>query len=120
MRLITVFFNIDASLTFRSEDGVVINHHDVGRSIEHLLSGKEGVELTFFKPTFSSWRYEPSHLPGTSPDPRDALMIVTDEKDATIARLSAELALTREALDRYARLDPDGARAAIAKLSEGV
>ena len=41
------------------------------------------------------------------------------EKDATIARLSADLALTREALDRFAALDPDGARAALAKLSEG-
>ena len=38
---------------------------------------------------------------------------------ATIARLSADLALTREALDRCFALDPDGARAALAKLSEG-
>ena len=40
-------------------------------------------------------------------------------KDATIARLSADIALTREALDRCFALDPDGARAVLAKLSEG-
>jgi hypothetical protein len=38
------------------------------------------------------------------------------EKDATIARLSAELELTREALAKFAALDPDGASAALAKL----
>ena len=41
------------------------------------------------------------------------------EANASIAACEAELALTREALDRFARLDPDGARAVLAKIAKG-
>lgn len=51
---------------------------------------------------------------------REAFARALVSLDTTIDRLSADLALTREALDRYAALDPDGARAVMARLSKGV
>lgn len=56
-------------------------------------------------------------LPEPTPDPRFKWTSLQDPSDATIAMVSAELALTREALDKYAALDPDGARAVLAKLT---
>jgi hypothetical protein len=120
-------------LLFANSEACVANHHGFKLGDQYpgwLADCRKNIEIA-----------EASlQLPDPAPDPHeatiarlsaelDAARVETErmletwnkanhEANASMAAYEAELALTREALDLFTALDPDGARAVLAKIAK--